>query len=68
MTVLNEPQRCVLTYIQAVNHGGYSPTPAEVIEWELRRDLKRGKVIMWRIQTPGLLRATESARHGVSPR
>jgi hypothetical protein len=53
MTVLNETQRRVLTFIQASNHGGYSPTPDEVIEWAERPGLKPGKVTRRTVQTPG---------------
>ncbi len=54
MTILNDTQRRVLTYIQAANHGGYSPTPDEVIEWVERPELKPGKVTRRVVKTPGL--------------
>jgi hypothetical protein len=52
MNVLNDTQRRVLTFIQAANHGGQSPTPEEVIEWVERPDLKPGKVTKRRVQMP----------------
>lgn len=54
MTILNETQRRVLTFIQAANHGGYSPTPDEVTEWVERPDRIPGKVTRRVVRTPGL--------------
>lgn len=54
MAVLIEAQRRALTFIQAANHGGYSPTPDEVIEWVKWPDLKPGKVTRRVVKTPGI--------------
>lgn len=56
MAVLNEAQRRALTFIQAANHGGYSPTPDEVIEWVERPDVKPGEVTRRVVNTPGIKR------------
>lgn len=53
MEILNEDQRRLLTYIRAANHGGYSPTPDETLEWVLRPDLTPGKVTRRRVPSPG---------------
>src|SRR3954451_2945465 len=52
-TILNDAQRRILTYIQAANHGGYSPTAEDVVEWVERPDLKRGKVTLRRLDPMG---------------
>ncbi|CAJ1505620.1 hypothetical protein [[Mycobacterium] burgundiense] len=54
MTVLNDAQRRVLTFIQAANHGGYSPSPEEVIEWVERPDRLPGNVTRRVVKTPGI--------------
>ncbi|MFV8165294.1 hypothetical protein ACNQVK_24915 [Mycobacterium sp. 134] len=54
MSILNETQRRILTFIQAANHGGYSPTPEEVIEWVERPDPLPGKVTRRVVKTPGV--------------
>lgn len=60
MEILNETQRRLLTYIHAANSGGYSPTPAEVMEWVLRPDLVPGKVTTRRVKSPGAAAALGS--------
>lgn len=57
VTILNDDQRRVLTFIRAANHGGYSPPPAEVLEWALRPDLKQGKVTRRQVRPWGPLSA-----------
>lgn len=52
MTILNHTQRRVLTFIQAANHGGYSPTAAEVTEWVERPDPIPGKVTERVVKAP----------------
>lgn len=54
MTILTDPQRRVLTYVQAANHGSYAPTPREVAEWVERPDIQRGKVTRRTVKTPGI--------------
>ncbi|ULP48049.1 hypothetical protein [Mycolicibacter virginiensis] len=61
MTVLNEAQRRLLTFVQAANHGGYSPTPDEVTEWVERPDRKAGKVTRRRVEKPSLPFSSETA-------
>lgn len=53
MSIINENQRLVLSFIQAANHGGYSPTPDEVGEWVERPGLKAGKVTRRTVRNPG---------------
>ncbi|MGV0792115.1 hypothetical protein [Mycolicibacterium sp. XJ1819] len=52
MTILNDAQRRVLTFIQAANHGRYSPTPEEVTEWVEHPELKFGKVTRRKVEPP----------------
>lgn len=52
--ILNETQRRALSFIQAANHGGYSPTPVEVMEWVERPDPLPGKVTRRVVKTPGV--------------
>ncbi|BBY55790.1 hypothetical protein H7J07_09530 [Mycobacterium koreense] len=54
MSILNENQRRILAFIQAANHGGYSPTPEEVIEWVERPDPLPGKVTRRVVKRPGI--------------
>lgn len=61
MTVLNEAQRRLLTFVQAANHGGHSPTSDEVTEWVERPDLKPGKVTRRRVEKPSLPSSSETA-------
>lgn len=61
MTVLTEAQRRLLTFVQAANHGGYSPTPDEVTEWVERPDRKPGKVTRRRVEEPLLPFSSEVA-------
>lgn len=54
MSVLNDGQRRALTFIQGANHGGYSPTSEEVLEWVLRPKIRPGKVTRRRVTAPSL--------------
>lgn len=55
MTILNEPQRRVLAFVEAANHGGYSPAGDEVTEWVERPGLRPGKVTRRVVEPPNPL-------------